>query len=79
MLKYIAVGPLHPYHDYAAGYYRPGAPNQFVALVGGCPSRQVAEAEARRLNKQAAGRQTAAFVEHNARGTTRGWYTDEQP
>lgn len=64
--------------EYAAGYVQPTT-GAFVPLVTGCPSLSAAEAEAERLNAEARARQTGAFVEHNARGTARGWYTDDQP
>jgi hypothetical protein len=79
MLKYIPAGPLPPHQDYAAGYYRPSRTNEFVAIVGGCPSWEIAHSEARRLNNEAKARQTAAFIEHSARGTARGWYSDDNP
>lgn len=79
MLKCVPAGPLPPYQDYAAGYYRPGSPNEFVPMVGGCPNWEVALSEAHRLNDQAKARQTGAFVEHSARGIARGWYTDDNP
>lgn len=79
MLSFVAAGPLPPYNDFAAGYYRPGAPAQFVPMVGSCPTREVATREAERLNAEAAARQTGAFIEHSLRGTARGWYTEEMP
>lgn len=65
------------YGEYAAGYERPNG--QFMPLVAGIYSQSDAEREAARLQDEARARQGEAFVEHNARGTARGWYTEDNP
>jgi hypothetical protein len=75
--KVICLDPLHG--EFGAGYERPSAPGQFVPLVAGIYTQDAAQREADRLNDEARARQGGAFIEHSARGTARGWYTEEMP
>lgn len=74
MIECVArlIDPAHG--EYAVGYER--QPGQFVPLVAGIYTPEAAQREADRLNAQARGRQTDAFVDNTLRGTAHGWRTE---
>lgn len=77
MLTFTVIGPGQKYGDYAAGYFRPSAPGEFVPLVTGCPTELVATAEALRLADEAAARAVTVFQDHRFRVHARGAFLDD--
>jgi len=78
MLTFVAAGPLAPLNDYAAGYYRPHRPGEFVPLVAGCPSELVATLECQRLAREAEERMRPVIQEHQFRLYARGAFLDDE-
>lgn len=73
MLTFTAAGPLPPYNDYAAGYYRPGrVAREFVPLVTGCPTEKEAIRQAMLLAEQRRELEAPPAVPHHLRTYGRG-------
>jgi hypothetical protein len=74
MLTFVAAGPLPPHDDYAAGYYRPNRPAEFVPLVTGCPNELVATAQAIKLADEQRARLAPPAEPHQFRRPSAEWY-----
>lgn len=62
--------------EWAAGYFRPHRPTEFVALVTGCPNELAATSEAIRLADEQRARSAPAAEPHQFRRPAQGWYAD---